>query len=67
MRRVDKHGYGVYDVENDEYDFVDLPNPKPFLAFKLTSIDDLVNGTEKLVNELLMGFGVPKTIVLTKD
>jgi DNA repair exonuclease SbcCD nuclease subunit len=48
--KLTKHGYGVYDVENDQYDFVDLPNPKPFLKFEITSIDDLVNGTEKLLN-----------------
>jgi len=48
--KLNKHGYGVYDVENDQYDFVDLPNPKPFLKFEITSIDDLVNGTEKLLN-----------------
>jgi DNA repair exonuclease SbcCD nuclease subunit len=48
--KLTKHGYGVYDVESDQYDFVDLPNPKPFLKFEITSIDDLVNGTEKLLN-----------------
>jgi hypothetical protein len=48
--KVTKHGYGVYDIEKDEYDFVDLPNPKPFLSFYINSIDNLVDGTEKLVN-----------------
>jgi hypothetical protein len=48
--KVSKHGYGVYDVKNDEYDFIDLPNPKPFLKFHIDSIDCLVEGTEKLVN-----------------
>lgn len=48
--KLTKHGYGVYDVENNQYDFVDLPNPKPFLKFEITSIDDLINGTEKLLN-----------------
>jgi DNA repair exonuclease SbcCD nuclease subunit len=47
---ITKHGYGVYDVENDEYNFIDLPNPKPFLKFRIESFDDLVNGTEKLLN-----------------
>lgn len=47
---ITKHGYGVYDVETDQYDFVDLPNPKPFLSFRINSIDCLENGTEKLVN-----------------
>ena len=48
--KVTKHGYGVYDIEKDQYDFVDLPNPKPFLSFYINSIDNLVDGTEKLVN-----------------
>ena len=47
---VRKHGFGIYDVEEDKYEFVDLENSKPFLSFKITSIDDLVNGTEKLLN-----------------
>jgi len=47
---VRKHGYGVYDIDKDEYTFVDLPNPKPFLKFHIGSIDDLVEGKEKLVN-----------------
>jgi DNA repair exonuclease SbcCD nuclease subunit len=44
---VKNHGYGVYDVETDQYDFIDLPNPKPFLKFYIESIDVLVTGSEK--------------------
>lgn len=44
------HGYGIYDVEKNEYTFIDIPNPKPFMKFKIESIDDLVEGTEKLLN-----------------
>lgn len=47
---VRKHGFGIYDVEEDKYEFVDLDNPKPFLSFKIKSIEDLVNGTEQLLN-----------------
>ncbi len=47
---VRKHGYGVYELDKDEYTFVDLPNPKPFLSFYINSIDCLVEGNEKLVN-----------------
>ena len=47
---IRKHGYGVYLVDQDEYSFVDLPNPKPFLSFYINSIDCLVEGSEKLVN-----------------
>jgi DNA repair exonuclease SbcCD nuclease subunit len=47
---IQQHGYGVYDVETDQYDFIDLPNNKPFLKFQISSIEDLVDGTEKLLN-----------------
>jgi hypothetical protein len=47
---VQKHGYGIYDVEMDKYEFVDIENPKPFLSFKIESIEDLENGTERLLN-----------------
>jgi DNA repair exonuclease SbcCD nuclease subunit len=47
---VTKHGYGIYDVETDEYITVDLHNPKPFLSFRINSYEDIENGTEKFVN-----------------
>ena len=47
---VRKHGYGVYNVDTDTYEYVDVDNPKPFLSFKIKSFDDLTTGTEKLVN-----------------
>jgi len=47
---ISSHGYGVYDIETDQYDFVDLPNSKPFLKFQIKSIDDLVEGKERLLN-----------------
>lgn len=48
--RVQKHGYGVYEIDKDEYIFIDLPNPKPFLSFYINSFDCIKNGEEKLVN-----------------
>lgn len=48
---VTKHGFGIYDVDKDKYEFVDLNNPKPFLSFKIKSYQDLLEGTEKLVNK----------------
>lgn len=48
---LSNHGYGVYQIETDEYTFVDLPNPKPFLSFRLFSFDDLKTGSEKLIND----------------
>jgi hypothetical protein len=47
---ITKHGFGIYDLNTEEYVFVDLPNPRPFLNFKIKDISDLENGTEKLVN-----------------
>jgi len=47
---ITKHGYGIYDVNTDSYTFVDIHNPKPFLSFKIESIKDLEDGTERLLN-----------------
>ena len=47
---IRKHGYGIYEIEQDNYIFVDLPNPKPFLSFYINSISALEEGSEKLVN-----------------
>jgi DNA repair exonuclease SbcCD nuclease subunit len=47
---IGRHGYGIYDVETKGYDYVDLPNPKPFLKFEIKSFEDIENGTEKLKN-----------------
>ena len=47
---IGRHGYGIYDVETQEYSYVDLPNPKPFLKFSIKSFEDIENGTEKLQN-----------------
>ena len=47
---ITKHGFGVYDLNTDEYSFVDIHNPKPFISFKINSFDDIINGTEKLLN-----------------
>ena len=44
------HGYGIYDVINDTYEFVDLENTKPFISFKIKSFEDILNGDERLAN-----------------
>ena len=44
------HGFGIYDVTNDDYTFVDLKNKKPFLSFKVTSYEDILNGKEQILN-----------------
>ena len=47
---VYNHGFGIYDVENDTYDFVDIENKNPFLSFRINSIDDIETENERLVN-----------------
>jgi DNA repair exonuclease SbcCD nuclease subunit len=47
---VNHHGYGIYDVDTDEYTFHDLPNQQPFLHFKIKDINDIENEKEEFVN-----------------
>jgi len=47
---VKNHGYGVYHVNDNKYETIDLINPRPFLNFKIKSIEDLEKGNERLVN-----------------
>lgn len=48
--RISKHGYGVYDVSDNEYKFIDVHNPRPFLKFSINSIEDIEGGFERLLN-----------------
>jgi DNA repair exonuclease SbcCD nuclease subunit len=48
--KIRNHGYGIYDTKTDTYEFIDLPNNKPFLSFRITSVDDLEKGDEVLLN-----------------
>ena len=47
---ITKHGYGIYDIEEKEYNYVDLFNPRPFLKFSIKTFEDIENGTEILKN-----------------
>jgi DNA repair exonuclease SbcCD nuclease subunit len=47
---VKHHGYGVYDIETNNYTFHDIENEQPFLHFKISDINDIENEKEKLVN-----------------
>jgi hypothetical protein len=47
---VKHHGYGIYDVESNEYEFHDLENEQPFLHFRINDIKDIENETEEHVN-----------------
>jgi DNA repair exonuclease SbcCD nuclease subunit len=47
---VKHHGYGIYDIESDEYVFHDLPNEQPFLHFSIKDIKDIENESEEHAN-----------------
>ena len=47
---VKHHGYGIYDIETDEYEFHDLLNEQPFIHFSINDIKDIENETEEQLN-----------------
>jgi DNA repair exonuclease SbcCD nuclease subunit len=47
---IKHHGYGIYDVEKDEYKFYDLPNDQPFMHFSISDIKDIEDEKEELLN-----------------
>jgi len=47
---VNHHGYGLYDVDSDEYMFHDVLNESPYLHFKINDIKDIENGEEIFLN-----------------
>lgn len=47
---VKHHGYGIYDIESDEYKFFDLPNEQPFLHFSINDIKEIENESEEHLN-----------------
>lgn len=47
---VGKHGYLIWDVESRTYVERDIANRHGFYQFKIKSLEDIENGTEKLTN-----------------
>lgn len=47
---ISNHGFGVYEMETDEYSFVNLDNSKPFISFRIDSFEDIEKGSEVLRN-----------------
>lgn len=47
---VSKHGYLIWDVETKDFTEHDIETRYGFYQFKLTTLDDIDNGTEKLLN-----------------
>ena len=48
--KVNQHGFGILDINTMKYEYVNLHNPKPYLSFKISSYDDIINETEQLTN-----------------
>lgn len=48
--KIENHGYGIYDVISNKYTTQDLTNKRPFLKFKISSIEDIENNKEILMN-----------------
>lgn len=49
--KISNHGFGVYDIEDNDYSFVDIDNKQPFIEFKITDITDIEHGKEICVND----------------
>lgn len=48
--KVKGHGYVIWDVETRKHEQIDLPSEYGFYTFKMKSIEDIENESEKLVN-----------------
>jgi DNA repair exonuclease SbcCD nuclease subunit len=44
------HGYGIYDVMDDNYRFIDVENEQPYYHFRITDIKDIEDDKEELLN-----------------
>lgn len=47
---VKYHGYGIYNVEDDYYEFFDIENERPFYHFSISDIKDIDDEKEVLLN-----------------
>lgn len=47
---VKHHGFGVYDVDTNDYKFHDLRNDQPYYHFSISDIKDIEDEKEELLN-----------------
>jgi len=47
---VSNHGFVVWDIDTMTYEEIDIDNPSSSYLFEIHSVDDVVNGKEKLKN-----------------
>ena len=48
--KVSKHGFLVWDIETKTHKEYDVENKAAYYQFKITSLEDLDNGEEKITN-----------------
>lgn len=48
---INNHGYLLWDVETGEYTMEEIENEHLNVTFKITSLEDIINETEKILNE----------------
>ena len=47
---IKNHGYGVYELDNKVYNFIDVKSSSPYLSFRIKDISDIEKQKEKLLN-----------------
>jgi DNA repair exonuclease SbcCD nuclease subunit len=47
---IKHHGYGIYDINADKYEFYDLHSEQPFMHFSISDIKDIDDEKEQLLN-----------------
>jgi hypothetical protein len=47
---VTKHGFLLWDVETKTFTEHDVDNKYPYYQFRIKSLEDIENGTEKITN-----------------
>jgi len=47
---ISKHGFCLIDIESGNYEFKDIESEYGYYQFKITSVDDIEKGEEKLMN-----------------
>jgi len=47
---IKNHGYGIYELTDKVYNFIDVKSSSPYLSFKINDITDIEKGKEKLLN-----------------
>jgi hypothetical protein len=47
---IKHHGFGIYHVDTNTYEFCDIENDSPFMHFEISDIKDIEDDKEILLN-----------------